>query len=208
MYNPEEDIIPYELLEQALMISKATPAYSVYYDKDTGNILSITNEKREDFLNSFEVEYDLIKEFFNGKKFSSNYKVVFVDQTTPVIISKNDTDVNLIIIDEVFKVEHWDSMFTIENYPLLQQWGFQLRPDQQTILKQHNLNTAFEVFIVDKDYNDMLVRSIKIFLKDLLENDRIYVKHEISKEADIENRIFVRKFFSTIGYQILYDTNS
>jgi hypothetical protein len=208
MYNPEEDIIPYELLEQALMISKVTPAYSVYYDKDTGNILSITNEKREDFLNSFEVEYDLIKEFFNGKKFSSNYKVVFVDQTTPVIISKNDTDVNLIIIDEVFKVEHWDSMFTIENYPLLQQWGFQLRPDQQTILKQHNLNTAFEVFIVDKDYHDMLVRSIKIFLKDLLENDRIYVKHEISKEADIENRIFVRKFFSTIGYQILYDTNS
>ena len=124
------------------------------------------------------------------------------------VISKNDTDVNLIIIDEVPKVEHWDSMFTIENYPLLQQWGFQLRPDQQVVLKQHNLNTAFEIFVVDKDYNDMLVRSIKIFLKDLLENDRIYIKHEASKEADSENRIFVRKFFSTIGYQILYDTNS
>ena len=208
MYNPEEDIIPYELLEQALMISRVTPVYSVYYDKDTGNILSITNEPRTDLANSFEVEYDVVKEFFNGKKFSSNYKVVFVDQTTPVIISKNDTDVNLIIIDEVPKVEHWDSMFTVENYPLLQQWGFQLRPDQQTILKQHNLNTAFEIFIVDKDYNNILVRSIKLFLKDLLENNRIYIKHEASKEADVENRIFVRKFFSTIGYQILYDTNS
>jgi hypothetical protein len=208
MYNPEEDIIPYELLEQALMISRVTPVYSVYYDKDTGNILSITNEPRTDLVNSFEVEYDVVKEFFNGKKFSSNYKVVFVDQTTPVIISKNDTDVNLIIIDEVPKVEHWDSMFTVENYPLLQQWGFQLRPDQQTILKQHNLNTAFEIFIVDKDYNNILVRSIKLFLKDLLENNRIYIKHEASKEADVENRIFVRKFFSTIGYQILYDTNS
>lgn len=208
MYNPEEDIIPYELLEKALMASRIAPAYNVYYDKDTGNILSITNETHPDFLNSFEVEYDIVKEFFNGKKVSSNYKVVFVDQTTPVIISKNDTDVNLIIIDEVPKVEHWDSMFTIENYPLLQQWGFQLRPDQQVVLKQHNLNTAFEIFVVDKDYNDMLVRSIKIFLKDLLENDRIYIKHEASKEADSENRIFVRKFFSTIGYQILYDTNS
>ena len=208
MYNPEEDIIPYELLEQALMISRVTTVYSVYYDKDTGNILAITNEPRSDLANSFEVEYDIVKEFFNGKKISSNYKVVFVDQTTPVIISKNDTDVNLIIIDEVTKVDHWDSMFTIENYPLLQQWGFQLRPDQQTILKQHNLNTAFEIFIVDKDYNNILVRSIKLFLKDLLENDRIYIKHEASKEADSENRIFVRKFFSTIGYQILYDTNS
>jgi hypothetical protein len=208
MYNPEEDIIPYELLQEALMISRISPIYSVYYDKDTGDILSITNEKREDFLNYFEVEYDLVKEFFNGKKFTSNYKVVFVDQTTPVIISKNDTDVNLIIIDEVLKVDHWDSMFTIENYPLLQQWGFQLRPDQQAVLKQHNLNTAFEIFIVDKNYNNILIKSIKLFLKDLLENDRIYIKHEVSNEADIENRIFVRKFFSTIGYQILYDTNS
>jgi hypothetical protein len=208
MYNPEEDIIPYELLEQALMISKTAPAYSVYYDKDTGNILSITNEKREDFLNSFEIEYDLIKEFFNGKKISSNYKVVFVDQTTPVIISKNDTDVNLINIDEVSNVDHWNSMFTIENYPLLKQWGFQLRPDQRVILTQHNLNTAFEIFIVDKDYNNMLIRSIKILLKDLLNDDRIYIEHKLHKEADVENRIFVRKFFSTIGYQILYDTNS
>ena len=208
MYNPEEDIIPYELLEQALMISKINPVYNVYYDKDTGNILSITNEKREDFLNSFEVDYDLVKEFFNGKKISSNYKVVFVDQTTPVIISKNDTDVNLINIDEVPNVDHWDSMFTIENYPLLKQWGFQLRPDQRAILKQHNLNTAFEIFIVDKDYNNMLIRSIKILLKDLLDDDRIYIEHKLHKEADVENRIFVRKFFSTIGYQILYDTNS
>lgn len=208
MYNPEEDIIPYELLEKALMISKINPVYNVYYDKDTGNIVSITNEKREDFLNSFEVEYDLVKEFFNGKKNSSNYKVVFVDQTTPVIISKNDTDVNLINIDEVSNVDHWDSMFTIENYPLLKQWGFQLRPDQRAILKQHNLNTAFEIFIVDKDYNNILIRSIKLLLKDLLDDDRIYIEHKLHKEADVENRIFVRKFFSTIGYQILYDTNS
>jgi hypothetical protein len=208
MYNPEEDIIPYDLLEQALLISKTVPMYNVYYDKDIGNILSITNEHREDFLNSFEVEYDLVKDFFNGKKLSSNYKVVFVDQTTPTIISKNDTDVNLINIEEVPKVDHWDSMFTIENYPLLKQWGFQLRPDQQVILKQHNLNTAFEIFIVDKDYNNILINSIKIVLKDLLEKDRIYIEYKVEKEADIENRIFVRKFFSTIGYQILYDTNS
>lgn len=208
MYNPEEDIIPYELLEKALMNSRINPLYNVYYDKDTGNILAITNEPRSDLANFFEVEYDIVKEFFNGKKISSNYKVMFVDQTTPVIISKNDTDVNLINIDEVPNVDHWNSMFTIENYPLLKQWGFQLRPDQRSILKQHNLNTAFEIFIVDKDYNNMLIRSIKILLKDLLDDDRIYIEHKLHKEADVENRIFVRKFFSTIGYQILYDTNS
>lgn len=208
MYNAEEDIIPYEALEQALMLSKVSSLYKVYFDKDTGDILSITNEENQNLINSFELEYDLVKDFFNGKKQSANYKVVFVDQTNPVIISKTDTDVNFIIIEEVEKVDHWDNMFTIENYPLVNQWGFQLRPDQREILKKHNLNTAFEIFIVDKDYNNILVRSIKLFLGDLINSERVYVKHEISKEANIDNRIFVRKFFTTIGYQILYDTNS
>lgn len=208
MYNAEEDIIPYEALEQALMLSKVSSLYKVYFDKDTGDILSITNEENQNLINSFELEYDLVKDFFNGKKQSANYKVVFVDQTNPVIISKTDTDVNFIIIEEVEKVDHWDNMFTIENYLLVNQWGFQLRPDQREILKKHNLNTAFEIFIVDKDYNNILVRSIKLFLGDLINSERVYVKHEISKEANIDNRIFVRKFFTTIGYQILYDTNS
>lgn len=208
MYNPEEDIIPYEVLQQALMVSNVPPLYKVYFDKDTGNILSITNEEHLQFLNSIEVEFDLVKDFFNGKKIFSNYKIIFVDQTTPVIVSKTDTDVSFVIIEEVELVDHWDSMFTIENYPLLKKWGFQLRPDQRLILKEHNLNTAFEIFIVDENYNDSLIRSIKLFLKDLLNEEKVFVDFNNKKELNLKNRIFVRKFFSTIGYQILYDTNS
>ena len=99
-------------------------------------------------------------------------------------------------------------MFTIENYPLLKQWGFQLRPDQRETLQSHNLNTAFEVFVVDKNNNNMLIRSIKLSLRDLINTDRLYVEHGVPIEANIENRLFVKNFFSTIGYQILYDTNS
>jgi hypothetical protein len=208
MYNPEEDIIPPELLEQALQSSQVSSLYKVYFDKDNGNILSITNEENQNFLNSIEIEYELVKGFFTGKQISSNYKVVFIDQTTPTIVSKNDVDVNIINIEEIPRVEHWDSMFTIENYPLQHQWGFQLRPDQRNILKEHNLNTAFEVFVVDKDHNNFLIRSLKILLKDIIDADRIYIQYESKKEENIENRIFVRKFFSTVGYQILYDTNS
>lgn len=207
MYNPEEDIIPYEVLQQALMISKVPSLYKVYFDKDTGHILSITNEENTHFTNSIEVEYDIVKDFFNGKKIFSNYKIIFVDQTTPVIVSKNDTDVSFVIVEEVDFVDHWDSMFTIENYPLLKKWGFQLRPDQRMLLKEHNLNTTFEVFIVDENYNDFLIRSIKLLLGELLSNDRIFIEYASAKEANVKNRIFVRKFFSTIGHQILYDTN-
>jgi nucleoside-diphosphate-sugar epimerase len=71
------------------------------------------------------------------------------------------------------------------------------------LIKENN-----EVFVVDKNNNNMLIRGIKMSLNDLINTDRLYVAHVSTKEANIENRIFVRKFFSTIGYQILYDTNS
>lgn len=68
MYNPEEDVVPYELLEKALMISKVKPPYKLYFDRNTGDILSISNEEIEDFSTSIEIDYSLVKEFFDHKK--------------------------------------------------------------------------------------------------------------------------------------------
>lgn len=208
MYNPEEDIIPPELLAQALAISNVPDIYKVYFSKDTGDILSITNEENLEFTNSIDVDYATVRPFLIGKKQLSNYKIVFADQTTPTIVSKSEGDVKSAVIEQVPLVDNWDSMFTIENYPLLEQWGFQLRPDQRNTLQSHNLNTTFEVYVVDKNNNNMLIRSIKMSLHDLINTDRLYIPHTSSRETNIDNRIFVRKFFSTIGYQILYDTNS
>jgi len=208
MYNPEEDIIPPELLAQALSISNVPVTYKVYFSKDTGDILSITNEENLEFTNSIDVEYEIVKSFLTGKTQLANYKIIFANQTTPTIVSKSEGDVKLASIEQVPLVDNWDSMFTIENYPLSAQWGFQLRPDQRNTLQSHNLNTTFEVFVVDKNNNNFLIRSIKMSLNDLINTDRLYVAHTSPNEASTENRIFVRKFFSTIGYQILYDTNS
>jgi len=208
MYNPEEDIIPPELLAQALAISNVPVIYKVYFDKETGGILSITNEENIEFTNSIDVDYESVKSFLIGKKQLSNYKIIFADQTTPTIVSKTEGDVKIASVKQVPLVDNWDSMFTIENYPLLKQWGFQLRPDQRDTLQSHNLNTTFEIFVVDKNNNNMLIRGIKISLRDLINTDRLYVAHTSFRETSIENRIFVRNFFSTIGYQILYDTNS
>jgi hypothetical protein len=208
MYNPEEDIIPPELLAQALAISSVPVIYKVYFDRDTGDILSITNEENIEFTNSIDVDYEEVRPFLLGKKQVSNHKIIFANQTTPTIVSKSEGDVKLALLEQVPLIDNWDSMFTIENYPLLKQWGFQLRPDQQETLQSHNLNTTFEVFVVDKNNNNMLIRSIKLSLRDLINTDRLYVEHVVPIEANIENRLFVKNFFSTIGYQILYDTNS
>ncbi len=207
MYKPEEDIVPYELIEQALMLSKVPPLYKVYFDKENGNILSISNEEDGSFTASIDVDYELIKEFFNCKKNIKDYKVIFIDQSTPAIVKKETQDVDLISIEEVNLVDNWNNMFTIENYVLLKKWGFQLRPDQRKIFKNHNLNTTIEVFVVDKNYDYYLLRSIRIPLSEVINNDKFFVPYLLDRESE-NNKIMVKKFFASTGYQVLYDTES
>jgi hypothetical protein len=209
MYNPEEDIIPAELLAQALALSNVSLVYRVYFDKDTGNLLSITNEENLTYTNFVEFEYDTVREFLVEKKQLSKYKIIFIDQNTPKIVSIYEESSTGIFLTKVPVVDNWDNMFTIENYPLLQKWGFQIRPDQKQSLLKYNLNTSLEIYIVDNSSMNFIYRTIKLSVNDLINKDRELVDYHLDKEGDINNiSVYVKQFFSTVGYQILYDTNS
>ncbi len=208
MYNPEDDIIPDDVLQQALSLSSQSSLYKVYFDVNTGDLIAVTNEEILTLTHYVEMEYSSVSDFLKNKKLIENYKIVFVDQVTPVIVDKGNSDVDLVTLQEVKNVDHWDSMFTIENYPLMERWGFQLRPDQRNLMKIHNLNTVFEIYVTSRSNLNFLIRTIKITLKDLINNDKFFVDYNSKNEKSVYNKIFVRKFFDSTGYQILYDTNS
>jgi hypothetical protein len=208
MYNPDEDIIPLDLIEQARATSNMPVMYRVYFANDTGLLLAISNEDLPHYTNSVELEYSIVRDFLLGKRRLTKYKIIFIDQTTPKIIPINDIDAGISLIDEVVDTDS-NSMFTISNYPALKQWGFKLHTAQKAILRQHNLSTSFEVFVVDRDNRNFLFRTIKLPLQELLDNEQVYVSHESPKETDASNiTVFVKKFFETTDYRVLYDTNS
>lgn len=203
MYNPEEDIIPPELLAQALALSNTSLVYRVYFDKDNGNLLSITNEENLDYTNYVEFEYDLVRDFLLGKHQLAKYKIIFVDQNTPKIVSKFEDTSTGIFLTRVPMVKHWDSMFTIENYLSSKQWGFQVRPDQKVLLSKYNLNTTLEVYIVDKRNMNFIYRTIKLSMNELIKQDKEMIDYSSDKEGDVDNTVvYVKQFFSTVGHVI------
>lgn len=209
MYNIEEDIVPPELLAQSLAISSTPSIYRVYFDKDTGNILSVTNEESLAYDHFVEFEFDIVKDFLNSKHQLKDYFITFIDQSTPKIVSKYEDDIHSVVLMQVPSVNNWDSMFTIENYPIVKQWGFQVRSDQKEILEKYNINTSLEIYIVDKNNMNFVYRTIKILVNDLIKKDREIVCYLTDKEGDISNiAVYVKHFFASVGYQILYDTNS
>jgi len=209
MYNIEEDIVSPELLAQALALSVIPAIYRVYFDKDTGSILSVTNEESLVYDHFVEFDFNIVKDFLNSKHQLKDYIITFIDQSTPKIVSKYEDDIHTVTLMQVSKVDNWDNMFTIENYPLVKQWGFQVRPDQKEILEKYNINTTLEIYIVDKNNMNFIYRTIKILVKDLIKTDREFVCYLTDKEGDILNiAVYVKHFFASIGYHILYDTNS
>jgi len=139
MYNPEEDVIPYELIAKSLALSTVLLPYRVYFDKDTGDILSVTNEASTQYDYFVEFEFDIVKDFLNGVSQFKDFQITFIDQNTPRIVSKYEDDITAVFLTQAPLVTNWDSMFTIENYPTFKKWGFQIRNDQREILKNITL---------------------------------------------------------------------
>lgn len=204
MYNPEEDIIPYELLAQSLALSTVVQPYRVYFDKDSGDILSITNEESVVYDCFVEFEFDVIKDFLNGISQFKDFQITFIDQNTPRIISKYEDDIAAVFLTRAPLVTNWDSMFTIENYPTFKKWGFQIRTDQKEILKKYNLNTTLEIYVIDKRNMNFIYRTIKVSINELIKKDREIVYYHSDKEGDVENTVvFVKQFFSSVGHYII-----
>ena len=204
MYNPEEDIVPYELLAQSLALSTVVLPYRVYFEKDSGNILSITNEASVHYDCFVEFDFDIVKDFLNGTSQSKDFQVTFIDQNTPRIVSKYEDDIAAVFLTCAPVVTDWDSMFTIENYPTFKKWGFQIRNDQREILKKYNLNTTLEIYIIDKRNMNFIYRTIKVSINELIKKDREIVYYHSDKEGDIDNiAVYVKQFFSTVGYYII-----
>lgn len=204
MYNPEEDIIPYELLAQSLALSTVVLPYRVYFDKDSGDIISVTNEESTVYDCFVEFEFDVIKDFLNGISQLKDFQITFIDQNTPRIISKYEDDIAAVFLTRAPLVTNWDSMFTIENYPTFKKWGFQIRTDQKEILKKYNLNTTLEIYVIDKRNMNFIYRTIKVSINELIKKDREIVYYHSDKEGDVENTVvFVKQFFSSVGHYII-----
>lgn len=204
MYNPEEDIVSADLIAQSLALAMPTnPKFKIYFNKDTGDILAIANEDNPAYQHYLEFDQSVVEPFLTNKQNPANYRLIFKDASTPEIILKNTEDILIANLFEVPSTTGWSNALTIENIPWEDHWCFQLRDDQIDNLKEYNLNSYVEFYIVDGLNDNFVYRIIKISLSDLLNNKKFYVRHDHKIERLQTNKIYTKKFFKTYGY--LYD---
>jgi hypothetical protein len=156
--------------------------YYLHYNSDTGEIISISNEKTTDML-SIKIDVDTAGEFMSGKKKFLHYFVDINAKTLNSKLSDNTTSKNgLTIIDK-----------SSETGNIAIQW---LENNGWKILSNKNIFPV-DFYISYKNLN-FLVRKISVNNTNL--NQLIPFEHEF--ENDIDN-IFISTKTTDIKYGFL-----
>lgn len=159
------------------MIVLKTPKFEikhkVYFDKNTGDIQSISNVE-QDFESSFPVQIDDVRDFLNGNKSITTHKVVYDVRTSSyVIVSKNkkiESDVN----DNVYKITPTNNAQVIVKYKTKQNsWNISLSDEAKTELedKKERINQNLRFSVTQKNNPNILHEYFTTTVEHLIDNE-------------------------------------
>jgi hypothetical protein len=199
----EEEFLTAEQL-QALLDVKYVFSYFVYFEKDTGNILALSNEQL-DYENFVEVDFEEIEKFFNSTENFINFKVVFDSDGSVKFVNKNQGDLifktNII---ENIRLSDKDTILTVEWSK--EGWKFTMNEIFLQNPRAKSLNAKLHFYVTNDSNINLLVRQIEVQLRNLIGNGYMLIPFINEKEKDIENiSMFTLPFFESYGMRIKND---
>jgi hypothetical protein len=167
--------------------------YFIYYEKKSGEIIAVSNEKSNRYEFGIEVEFDVAKNFLSGKWKFRDYQVGYhKDSGKPTILSLTTEFSGYNFNNKVFEWitesdEYTDC--TVEWNLRDKVWNFSL---SQTFKQEYNsiLSPNLVFFVTLENDSDFLIRTIFISTQDLLDSTCITVPFESTFELDI-NKIAI-----------------
>jgi hypothetical protein len=168
----------------------AEPKYYAYYDKDTGEVICVTNEKSTVYSHGIEISYEMHHALVSGEEKFSDYAVgrVKTDDGKTVVAMMPKTDQAYVFKNTMLElitdppkkdtdlVVTWD----LEN----KQWIFAL---SDTAKEKNKLGDTRLIFFVtlEEDFN-FLIRTMFINNEELVMKAKIAIPFEFDIESKIE----------------------
>jgi len=189
---------------RAIVDRKYVFQYYVYFDKNDGSILALSNERLYQYDTFMEVDFTDIERFFNGVDQHYNYKIVidadgdisFVHKSQGSIVFKNN-------IIEHIRLSDRDDTLTVEWTPT--GWNFILKESFLTHPRAKSLNSRLPFYVAMESNINILVRSIEIQLRNLVTNGTVHIPFITDKEKTLEVSMFTLPFFESYGMRIKND---
>jgi hypothetical protein len=192
-----------------MALKKIVQKYYLHYDKKTGSILSVSNEKTEDNKYSFEVPFSEYKLFLEGYKNTHDHIITYAKGIS------GKTELSVVkVTDSLYEFKNksfeWINKLPKKNTELIvewdknsNQWIFTLSEDAKERLKTDLINPHTIFFIMLKNDFDFLIRSIVFKIGDLIIKPNICVPFTSEIENHINKiSISTKLFFHSYGLKI------
>lgn len=199
----EDEFLTPEQIEEILN-TKYVSDYYVYFDKDSGSIIALSNESLP-YENFIQVKFEEIEQFFNNTNNFINYKIAFDQNGSVSFVNKNQGDLifkgNIV---ETIRLTDQDSILTVQWSP--EGWTFIMNEKFLQHPRAKSLNAKLHFYITTENNINFLIRQIEVQLRNLIGNGQILLPFQTEKEKDIENiSMFTLPFFETYGMRIKHD---
>lgn len=188
-----------------------TPKYYVYYDRRSGRILSVGNEKDSSFDHGIETTYQEVENLIDGtwslKDFIVSYKRQ-IDGSLKLAIIPN-TDQGYIFKNNIFEWitetnEKAECIVTWNGLNLC--WDFSLNPSIKAVYNDSLLVPKLVFFVTLETDFDFLVRTIFVDTIDLMSSEKISVPFT-SKIEHRSNKVSIssKLVFKTYGLKVIHE---
>ena len=191
----------------SLWDQKFIDEYRIYFDKETGNIYSITNELSDNNYDTIEVDFKEVERFLSGKDNFIFYRLEIDDEGAIKFVNKKESPVAFKsnIIEYIRVVEHNTATLQVTWTP--DAWIFNINDAFLKNPRSKSLNSKVNFFVTKENNINILIRNIQVQIKDLV-NKEFIVPFETEEETDIHDiAMFTLPFFESYGMTINYGTN-
>jgi hypothetical protein len=164
--------------------------YYAYYDKKTGEVLSVTNERVESYESGIEVTFEEYDNFARGVVKLHEYQVGFVrqaDNTTVLKLSPKIED-GYCFKNNMFE---WISEPPTDTTELVvtwsnDSWKFALSDACKARIADNLIASTLVFFVTVESDFDFLIRTILVDTTELLSSNQVVVPFESSAELKID----------------------
>jgi hypothetical protein len=196
----DDTIITDEEIQKIVNSTESNGLYKIYFDNNTGDILSITNEVNSAYSHYIEVPSTDIEDFLSGKINYSTYKISYTSPTESKIVQKDAQNDDQRVLLQIPMLKSFVGALSIKNNINTKQWAFKLNEEEKSHIKKYKINSKLEFYVTFLKNASFLIRTIKIDTIDLAYNDTVYIDHVTSTEQSLNKiKFYTKPFFKSYG---------
>ncbi len=185
--------------------------YYVYYDKKSGEILSVTKEKNSRYEYGLTIPYEEAENFLNGtwhfRDYVVGYKRLANNKTTLSVIPVDDQSFSF--RNNVFE---WitetkkDTDLVVEWSGLKKEWRFYLGNKFKEKFEDNIFTPKLVFFVTLETDLDFLIRTIYVDMQDLVNRDSVVVPFDSNIENSIDKiSIGSKLVFKSYGLKVIHE---